>query len=72
MPLPPPADDARHRALLILLLLARNAGLPPEEVVGPVARALAVSGLARSATGRHRSTSRTHARPWMCQQRWAT
>jgi hypothetical protein len=71
VPLPPPAEDPAHRALLILLLLARHADLPPEEVVSPLARALAVRGLARSAVRRHRATSRTTGRPWMCRQRWA-
>jgi hypothetical protein len=71
VPLPPPADESAHRALLILLLLARHAELPAEEVVSPVAQAIAVRGLARSAVRRHRATSRTHGRPWMCRRRWA-
>ena len=64
-------DLSGHRALLILLLLAREADLAPEQVVSAAARALVVRGLARSAARRHRSTSRAHGgRTWMCRHRW--
>ena len=72
MPVLPTADDPRRRALLILLLLAREAGLPPEQVDSAGARALVVRGLARSTVRRHRSTSRAcGGRTWMCRHRWA-
>ena len=69
--MPPTPDDRRHRALLILLLLAREAALAPEQVDGPEARALAGRGLARRAAGAHRATAGAPARPWMCRHRWA-
>ena len=72
MPVPPNPDDRHRRARLILLLLARAAALPPEQVDGPEARALAVSGLARNAPRAHRTAAAAHAgRPWMCRRRWA-
>ena len=60
-------DDGR-RALLILLLLAREAALAPDQVDGPQARMLAGRGLAR--IPRTATRART-ARPWMCRRRWA-
>ena len=64
-------DLSGHRALLILLLLAREADLASEQVVSAAARALVVRGLARSAARRHRSTPRAHGgRTWMCRHRW--
>jgi len=70
VPVPPTPDDRRDRALLILLLLAREAGLAPDQVDGPGARALVGRGLARSPRT-HRTTSPgREQRPWTCPHRW--
>jgi hypothetical protein len=65
VPVPP---DRADPALLILLLLAREAGLPPGEVDGPGARVLV--GRALGNPRRHRSTAATRRRPWTCPHRW--
>jgi hypothetical protein len=67
---PVPPQPGRHDpALLILLLLAREAGLPPGEVDGPGARALVGRGLARNPR-RHRTTAAARGRAWTCPNRW--
>jgi hypothetical protein len=72
VPVPHTPDDRHLRALLILLLLAREAALTPEQVDGPEARALVGRSLARDAARAHRATVAAHvARPWMCRYRWA-
>ena len=71
MTLPPTPDDARVRALLLLLLLAREADLPLAQVDSALSRATVVRGLARRSVRRHRSTSgRQGGHPWMCRHRW--
>lgn len=47
MPQPPGPADRPARALLLLLLLAREADLPAEQVDSPAARALVARGLPR-------------------------
>ena len=47
MPLPPGPADRPGRALLLLLLLAREADLPAEQVDSATARALVARGLPR-------------------------
>jgi hypothetical protein len=70
---PQTPDDRHRRVLLILLLLAREAALAPEQVDGPQARELAGRGLAGGAAPTYRASAGTHAtRPWMCRRRWAT
>ena len=72
MPVPPAPDDRRDRALLILLLLAREAGLTLDEVDGAGARALVGRGLARATVRTHRTTAPMgRRRPWTCPHRWA-
>ncbi len=72
MPVPPAPHDPRHRALLILLLLAREAELTPDQVEGPDAVALVARGLAGGAARRYRTnTAARERRPWMCRYRWA-
>jgi hypothetical protein len=67
VPLPPTPDDPRFRALLLLLLLAREADLPLAQVDSPAARATVVAGLSRGSARRHRSAwGRPGGRPWMC------
>jgi hypothetical protein len=68
VPLCPTPDDRRHRALLILLLLARDAGLAPEDVVGPAARGTALRGIADGPP--RRGAPSGAGRPWMCRRRW--
>lgn len=63
MPLLPSPADPPVRALLLLLLLAREADLALDQVDSPDARALVARGLTR---GGHRF------RPWMCRRRWTT
>jgi hypothetical protein len=71
VPVPQIPDD-RRRALLILLLLAREAALAPDQVDGPQARMLAYRGLARSTARVPRTPAGARtARPWMCRRRWA-
>jgi hypothetical protein len=71
VPVPPTPDDRRDRALLILLLLAREAGLAPDQVDGPEARTLVGRGLDRR-RGTHRTpSSGTGQRPWTCPHRWS-
>jgi hypothetical protein len=69
--LPPTPDDPRVRALLLLILLAREADLPLAQVDSPQSRAAVVRGLARRSVRRRHSTSgRSGLRPWMCRHRW--
>jgi hypothetical protein len=69
---PQTPDDRHRRVLLILLLLAREAALAPEQVDGPQARELAGRGLAGGAAPTYRASAGAHAaRPWMCRRRWA-
>ena len=71
MPVPPTPDDRDDRALLILLLLAREAGLTRDQVDGPAARALVGRGLGRR-LGTHRTASPgIGRRPWACPRRWS-
>lgn len=70
MPVPQTSDDRSRRALLLLFLLAREAGLPLDEVDGPDARELVAAALPH---GEHRKTTVLHApRPWMCSRRRAS
>ena len=72
MPVPPAPDDRRDRALLILLLLAREAGLTPDQIDGPGARDLIGRVLARGTLSTHRTTAAAgRRRPWTCPRRWA-
>jgi hypothetical protein len=72
VPVPPTPRDRRHRALLILLLLARQAELAPDQVDGPDALALVARGLAGAGVRRHRTNASPRGRrPWMCRYRWA-
>jgi hypothetical protein len=69
---PPTGNDPCHRELLILLLLARAADLPPEQVDSPAARALVGRGLARTEARHRRGALRARGGgPWMCRRRWA-
>jgi len=69
--LPPTPDDPRARALLLLLLLAREADLPLAQVDGPQARATVSRGLARRSVRRHhRTVNRPGGRAWLCGHRW--
>ena len=63
-------DEARDRVLLLLALLAREAGLPLEQVDGPRARATVARGMAADAPPR-RAPRPGGVRPWMCRHRWA-
>jgi hypothetical protein len=71
------SDAAQSRALLLLLLLARAADLPVEQVDSPHARAIMSGaimsgGLADRPARRHRTGAGRHsARPWMCHRRAA-
>ena len=70
MPLLPHPGEPHLRALLLLLLLAREADLAADQVDSPSARALVARGLTRGAARRHR-TGPHGGRPWMCRHRWA-
>jgi hypothetical protein len=61
--LPPPADPHR-RALLLLLLLARDADLALDQVDSPDARAIVARGLTRGAARPPHG-----GRRWMCRHR---
>jgi hypothetical protein len=69
--LPPTPDDPR-RALLLLLLLAREADLPLAQVDSPAMRATVVAGLSRRSARPPRAWGRPGGRPWMCRYRWTT
>jgi hypothetical protein len=62
------SDDCQRRTLLLLLLLARAADLPLDEIDGPGTRALVAGALGRVG---HRSVTVRRARPWMCARRRA-
>ena len=66
-----PTPDDRRRALLLLFLLAREAGLPFEAVDSTRARATVVRGLALSPARWHRRSSGTSAQRWGCHYRKA-
>ena len=70
MPLLPSPADPPLRALLLLLLLAREADLDLAEVDSPSARALVARGLTRGRARAHRAGA-PGARPWMCGRRWS-
>jgi hypothetical protein len=66
------SDDLKQRAVLLLLLLAREAELPLEQVDSARSRLTVVRGLLRSAARRHRTTSDdSTGRTWMCNRRWS-
>jgi hypothetical protein len=66
------SGDLQQRAVLLLLLLAREAELPLEQVDSARSRLTVVRGLLRSAARRHRTTSGDGTgRTWMCNRRWS-
>jgi hypothetical protein len=74
VPVSLPLDDLPQRALLLLLLLAREAELAVEQVDSPRARALVRRGLTGGARvslpcSPGRQQPNLGARPWMCQAR---
>jgi hypothetical protein len=74
-PVSRPLDDLPQRAVLLLLLLAREAELPEAQVDSPQARAIVRRGLSGGArvslpcSPAHRLTGSAGVRPWMCQAR---
>ena len=70
MPLLPPSAEPHLRAVLLLLLLAREADLALDQVDSPDARTLVARGLTGGPARRHRMRTH-HGRPWMCRHRWA-
>jgi hypothetical protein len=71
VPLLPHPAEPHLRALLLLMLLAREADLAVDQVDSPSARALVARGLTRGTARRHRAGPH-RGRPGMCRHRWIT